>query len=68
MLLMRPEREMSPSSEEFMLRVGSCTSAEERAGMSGKLGREKVSDESDTVTTTRSVKWNMNRSFLSGLM
>ena len=45
MLLMRPEREMSPSSEEFMLRVGSCTSAEERAGMSGKLGREKVSDE-----------------------
>ena len=44
MLLMRPEREMSPSSEEFMLRVGSCTSAEERAGMSGKLEREKVSD------------------------
>ena len=44
MLLMRPEREMSPSSEEFMLRVGSCTSAEERAGISGKLGREKVSD------------------------
>ena len=44
MVLMSPEREMSPSSEELMLRVGSCTSAEESARMSGKLQREVMSN------------------------
>ena len=41
MVLMRPEREMSPSSEELMFRVGSCTSAEESARISGKLEKER---------------------------
>ena len=37
MVLMSPDREMSPSSEEFIARVGSTTSAEDSAGMSGNL-------------------------------
>ena len=37
MVLMSADREMSPSSEEFIARVGSTTSAEDSAGMSGNL-------------------------------
>ena len=37
MVLMSGDREMSPSSEEFIARVGSTTSAEDSAGMSGDL-------------------------------
>ena len=51
MVLMRPEREMSPSSEELMFRVGSCTSAEESARISGKLEREGVSNKQSLPQT-----------------
>ena len=37
MVLMIPDRESSLSSDEFMLRVGKVTSAEEIAKMSGNL-------------------------------
>ena len=37
MVLMSADREMSPSSAEFIARVGSTTSAEDSAGMSGNL-------------------------------
>ena len=54
MVLMSPEREMSPSSEELMFRVGSCTSAEESARMSGKLEREERVSNKESLPQTLS--------------
>ena len=42
MVFMMPERESSASSEEFMLRVGRVTSAEDIAKMSGSLKERRV--------------------------
>ena len=46
MVLMRPEREMSPSSALFMLRVGMVTSVDLRARISGSLVRRIISHNS----------------------
>ena len=51
MVFMMPERESSASSEEFMLRVGRVTSAEDIAKMSGSLKERRVRNSSVTFVT-----------------
>ena len=63
MVLMMPERESSASSEEFMLRVGRVTSAEDIAKMSGSLSEQQFFSNRVTGVSVSLLCKNKERGF-----